>query len=122
MLGYKVKIFELRVQRIFLLLPNIILMPDLSITNSYGSGPFDVKNMVDSDHLKEYPYCGSMLKDFKSPWDATGRAVNAELAKNLYRWVVYIKKKTFYLKSKGKQKPPKKSSCSGAVITDRYGC
>ena len=42
--------------------------------------------VIDKDHIKKYPYCGSM---HYSP-EVQSRAINAEDAKHLYRWVVLI--------------------------------
>ena len=77
---YKIEIYQLRIQTIVVLLLNLIAIGDLCTTDGYGSGPFDGKNMVDTDHLRKYPYCGSMYH-----FDASGRAVNAEKSNKLYR-------------------------------------
>ena len=107
---YKAEISKLRIQTIVALLSNSIAIGDLCSTDGYGSGPFDGKNMVDTDHLRKYPYCGSMYHT-----DASGRAVNAEKSKKLYRWVVYIRRRNYYPKNKNR----KTTICSGTVITDR---
>ena len=112
MLGFNGKTVKLCVQTLFMLLS--ILIEVVELCKKPGGGDFDKKIMVDLDHLKEYPYCGSML-----PLDATeetsGRAVNAEPSKKLYRWVVYVEQKTYSLDGT----IPYTSSCSGTVITDR---
>ena len=131
MFGFNGKTFRLCVQTIFVLLWNLIIIGELCSTQGYGDGPFDKKNMIDSDHLKKYPYCGSILP-LDNTKEPSGRAVNAEPSKKLYRWVVYMKKETFLLtgktegkKPKEKLKKPKKEQksrayeCSGTVITDR---
>ena len=107
---YKIEIYQLRIQTIVVLLLNLIAIGDLCITDGYGSGPFDGKNMVDTDHLRKYPYCGSMYQP-----NAPGRAINAEKSKKLYRWVVLIKRRNYYPKNKNR----KTTICSGTVITDR---
>ena len=113
MLGFNDKTAILCVQTIFVLLFNLIAVAELCKKPGYDE--FDKKSMVDLDHLKEYPYCGSML-----PGDATeetsGRAVNAEPSKKLYRWVVYVLKTAYSLMGK----PPRAFGCMGTVITDRY--
>ena len=109
-LEYQNAKYQLRIQTIVVLLLDLIAIGDLCITDGYGSGPFDGKNMVDTDHLRKYPYCGSMYHP-----DASGRAVNAEKSKKLYRWVVYIKRRNYYPKNKNR----KTTICSGTVITDR---
>ena len=112
MLGFNDKTVKLSVQTLFVLLSNLITVAELCKKQSHDG--FDKKIMVDLDHLKEYPYCGSML-----PLDATeetsGRAVNADPSKKLYRWVVYVEQKTYSLDGT----IPYTSSCSGTVITDR---
>ena len=112
MLGFNGKTVKSNVQTLFVLLSNLITVAELCKKQSHKD--FDKKIMVDLDHLKEYPYCGSML-----PLDATeetsGRAVNAEPSKKLYRWVVYVEQKTYSLDGTTAYI----SSCSGTVITDR---
>ena len=112
MLGFNGKTVELSFQTLLMLFSNLIKVAELC--KKQGHVDFDKKIMVDLDHLKEYPYCGSML-----PRDATedtsGRAVNAEPSKKLYRWVVYVEQKTYSLDGT----TPYTSSCSGTVITDR---
>ena len=113
MLGVNGETVKLCVQTLFMLLSILIEVAELC--KKPGGGDFDKKIMVDLDHLKEYPYCGSML-----PWDATeeisGRAVNAEPSKKLYRWVVYLIGTRYSLVGKTYER----FDCSGTVITDRY--
>ena len=113
MLGFNGKTVKLCVQTLFVLLSILIEVAELC--KKPDGDDFDKKIMVDLDHLKEYPYCGSML-----PRDATkeisGRVVNAEPSKKLYRWVVYVRRKTYFLVGKTHEL----SGCSGTVITDRY--
>ena len=113
MLGFNVKTVKLCVQTLFVLLSILIEVAELC--KKPGGNDFDKKIMVDLDHLKEYPYCGSMR-----PSDATaetsGRAVNAEPSKKLYRWVVYLIGTRYSLVGKTYER----SDCSGTVITDRY--
>ena len=131
MFGFNGKTFRLCVQTIFVLFGNLITIGELCSKQGYGDGPFDKKNMIDSDHLKEYPYCGSMLPSDNTK-EPSGRAVNAEPSKELYRWVVYMKKETFLLAGETKEKKPEEKlkkpkkeqksrlfDCSGTVITDR---
>ena len=66
--------------------------------------------VIDKDHIKKYPYCGSM---HYSP-EVQSRAINAEDAKYLYRWVVLIVR--YNIQKDGKLK---KSRCQGSVITER---
>ena len=83
MFSYDIEILKSRSQ-ILSLLPNLFAVADLCSTNNYGSRQYDKKNMVDLDHLKEYPYCGSMLPS-KEAGGASGRAVNAKPSYKLYR-------------------------------------
>ena len=108
MLGLNGKIVELCVQTLFVLLSILIEVAELC--KKPGGDDIDKKIMVDLDHLKEYPYCGSMYH-----FDASGRAVNAEKSNKLYRWVVHIKRRNYYPKNKNR----KTTICSGTVITDR---
>ena len=108
---YKAEICKLRILTIVVLLSNLIAIGDLCSTDYYRRGPFDEKNMVDTYHLDKYPYCGSMYHP-----DLTGRAVNAEKSKKLYRWVVFIRTRNYYPKNKNRFT----TRCSGTVITDRY--
>ena len=71
-------------------------------------------SLVDSQHLKEFPYCGTVSEGKKINPDTTSRVVNSKTPINDYRWVVYIAKRT--IKVSGDWKP---SRCSGSVITDR---
>ena len=114
MLRYNIKILKSR-SKILSLLPNLFAVADLCSTNNYGSRQYDKKNMVDLDHLKEYPYCGSMLPSMAAGV-ASGRAVNAKPSKKLYRWVVYLIGTRYSLVGKTYER----SDCSGTVITDRY--
>ena len=113
MLGFNGKTVKSNVQTVFVLLSSLISVAQLCKKQSHGD--FDKKIMVDLDHLKEYPYCGSML-----PSDATeetsGRAVNADPSKKLYRWVVYLILTQYSLVGKTYER----FDCSGTVITDRY--
>ena len=66
--------------------------------------------MIDSQHLQLYPYCGSM--DYKGNNQATsGRVINSKTPKDFYRWTVLLKRFTYqkYM-----------SYCTGTIITDRY--
>ena len=67
--------------------------------------------VIDKDHIKKYPYCGSLEY---SP-ETQSRAVNAEDAKHFYRWVVLIGRNNI---QKNGQK--KNTWCQGSVITERY--
>ena len=113
MLGFNGQTVKLCIQTMFMLLSYLIAVAELCKKQGYED--FDKKSMVDSDHLAVYPYCGSML-----PRDATeeisGRVVNAEPSKKLYRCVVYVRRKTYFLVGKTHEL----SGCSGTVITDRY--
>ena len=71
-------------------------------------------SLVDSQHLKEFPYCGTVSKDEKVNPDATSRVVNSKTPIDDYRWVVFIAKRT--IRVSGDWKP---TVCSGSVITDR---
>ena len=66
--------------------------------------------VIDKDHLKKYPYCGSM---HYSP-DVQSRAVNAKDAKHLYRWVLLLGRSNIQ-----KDGEFKKTWCQGSVITER---
>ena len=66
--------------------------------------------VIDKDHIKKYPYCGSL--DY-SP-ETKSRAVNAEDAKHFYRWLVLIGRNNI---QKNGQK--KNTWCQGSVITER---
>ena len=116
MLGFNGKAVKVCVQTLFMSLSILIEVAELC--KKPGGGDFDKKIMVDLDHLKEYPYCGSML-----PSDATeetsGRAVNADPSKKLYRWVVLLKKKNYYPKGTPKFNTRNIFGCGGTVITDR---
>ena len=107
---YKIEIYQLRIQTIVVLLLNLIAIGDLCITDGYGSGPFDGKDMVDTDHLRKYPYCGSMYHP-----DQSRRAVNTEKSKKLYRWVVYIRRMNYYPENENRIV----HLCSGTAITHR---
>ena len=117
MFRYDIEILKSRSQ-ILSLLPNLFAVADLCSTNNYGSRQYDKKNMVDLDHLKEYPYCGSMLPSMAAG-GASGRAVNAKPSKKLYRWVVLLKKKNYYPKGTPTFKTRTIFGCGGTVITDR---
>ena len=112
MLGFNGKTVKSNIQTLFVLLSNLITVAELC--KKQGHGDFDKKIMVDLDHLKEYPYCGSMLP-LDASEETSARAVNAEPSKKLYRWVVYVEQKTYSLDGT----TPYTSSCSGTVITDR---
>ena len=107
---YKVETCKLRIQTIVVLLSKLMAIGDLCSTNIYGSGPFDEKNMIDTDHFQEYPYCGSMYHP-----DQSRRAVNTEKSKKLYRWVVYIRRRNYYPENENRIV----HLCSGTVITHR---
>ena len=81
MFRYDIEILKSRSQ-ILSLLPNLFAVADLCSTNNYGSRQYDKKNMVDLDHLKEYPYCGSMLPSMAAG-GASGIAVNAKPSKKI---------------------------------------
>ena len=66
--------------------------------------------VIDKDHIKQYPYCGSL---HYSP-EVQSRAVNAEEAKHFYRWVVLLLRSN--VQKDGKLKT---TSCQGSVITER---
>ena len=71
-------------------------------------------SFVDSQHLKEFPYCGTISKGENVNPDTTSRVVNSKIPVNDYRWVVFIAHRT--IRVSGDWKP---SHCSGSVITDR---
>ena len=102
---YKYSFLRRRVETIFALL-NLYIISD--------GVPFNEVNMINPEHLKKYPYCGSM---YYPPIKATARAVNTEPSKKLYRWVVLIWRKNY---SPDGVNLIKETSCSGTVITDRY--
>ena len=117
MLRYNIKFLKSR-SKILSLLPNLFAVADLCSTKNYGSRQYDKKNMVDLNHLKEYPYCGSMLPS-KEAGGASGRAVNAKPSNKLYRWVVLLKKKNYYPKGTPTFNSRNIFGCGGTVITDR---
>ena len=102
---YNYSFLRRRVETVFALL-NLYMISD--------GIPFNEVNMINPEHLKKYPYCGSM---YYPPIKATGRAVNTEPSKKLYRWVVLIWRKNY---SPDGVNLIKETSCSGTVITDRY--
>ena len=116
MLGFNGKTVKSNIQTLFVLLSNLITVAELCKKQSHGD--FDKKIMVDLDHLKEYPYCGSMLPS-NAAGGASGRAVNAKPSKKLYRWVVLLKKKNYYPKGTPKFNTRNIFGCGGTVITDR---
>ena len=68
--------------------------------------------MIDEDHLREYPYCGSVLRE-----DGAGtksRITNSKEDEKNHRWTVYLERR--HLKSNGKLAT---QACAGSVITDR---
>ena len=69
---------------------------------------------VDSQYLKEFPYCGTVSKGENVNPDATSRVVNSKTPINDYRWVVFIAKRTIKVSGDWQL-----SQCSGSVITDR---
>ena len=101
---YKYTFLKRLLETIFSLL-NLCMISD--------SVPYNEINMISQEHLKKYPYCGSM---YYPPTKATGRAVNTEPSKKLYRWVVYIVRKNY---SPDGVDLIKTTQCSGTVITDR---
>ena len=75
-------------------------------------------SMIDEDHLKNYPYCGSMFYPSLNPnyvGKSTSRVTNSKMAENVYRWIVKLNRKN--LVNAGDLKT---TSCSGSVITERY--
>ena len=75
-------------------------------------------SMIDQDHLKNYPYCGSMFYpslNLNYVGKSSGRVTNSKMAKNIYRWIVKLNGKN--LIKGGKLRG---YSCSGSVITERY--
>ena len=71
-------------------------------------------SLVDKQHLKAFPYCGTVTKAKKANTDRTSRVVNSKTPINEYRWVVFIARRT--MKLSGDWKP---SQCTGSVITDK---
>ena len=75
-------------------------------------------SMIDKDHLKNYPYCGSMFYPSLNPnysGKSSGRVTNSKMAKNVYRWIVKLNRKNLAFAG-----DLRTSSCSGSVITERY--
>ena len=66
--------------------------------------------MIDSQHLEQYPYCGSMNYIGNKP-ASSARVVNSKTPKEVYRWIVL----QIRLKYKKHE-----STCGGTIITDRY--
>ena len=67
---------------------------------------------VDADHLKQYPYCGTIANTL------SGRMVNVNEAETHYPWVILIERRN-------ERKPPnppepKLFECMGAILTQRY--
>ena len=71
-------------------------------------------SLIDSQHLKEFPYCGTVSKGENVNHDITSRVVNSKIPINEYRWVVFIAHRTIRISGDWK-----KTQCSGSVITDR---
>ena len=93
------------------ILETIFALLNLGIISD--SALFNELNMISPEHLKKYPYCGSM---YYPPIKTTGRAVNTEPSKKLYRWVVYVERKNY---SPDGVDLIQTTKCSGTVITDR---
>ena len=68
-------------------------------------------SLIDPDHLREYPYCGSM---YYPSVHATGRVANAKDGNKHYRWVMVLVRSTLM-----KSNTYDSGFCSGSVITDR---
>ena len=68
------------------------------------------KDMIDSQHLALYPYCGSMNYKGNNP-SASARVANSKTPKDVYRWAV-LEKLLTYQTNEG--------YCTGTIITDRY--
>ena len=79
--------------------------------NILGKGNGD-NSMIDQDHLKKYPFCGSMF-GANTPV-ATSRISNAKPATKDYRWVVEVIKTTIQA-----DKTFEDELCSGSIITER---
>lgn len=71
------------------------------------------QEIIDKDHLKRYPYCGTELQSEAKPVRA--RITNSKIDKTLHRWVVYVERTTTDKWGKYEETP-----CSGSVITSRY--
>ena len=66
-------------------------------------------SMIDTQHLEQYPYCGSMDYSGNSH-GSSARVANSESPKEFYRWTVY---QIRLIHNKHE------SRCSGTIITDR---
>ena len=97
-----------------------LLQQHISIGGEYPAECFrhlgPDNSMIDENHLKEYPYCGSMYQN-QRPTTATSRIVNSKDATKHYRWVVLVSRQNVrapqYIDS------PDSAQCSGSVITER---
>ena len=66
-------------------------------------------SMIDTQHLEQYPYCGSMDYSGNSH-GSSARVANSESPKEFYRWTVY---QIRLIHNKHELR------CSGTIITDR---
>ena len=71
------------------------------------------QEIIDKDHLKKYPYCGTELQSEANPVRA--RITNSKVDKTLHRWVVYVERTTTDKNGHYEETP-----CSGSVITPRF--
>ena len=67
---------------------------------------------IDINHLKLYPYCGSMNGAEQST--ASGRISNTKAAEIHYRWVVKVVRSNM-----NTQGNLDETTCTGSIITDR---
>ena len=94
--------------KVFLLIS--LIRRILILDSSNPIRPRSDTDMIDSDHLNLYPYCGSM--NYKgNNQAASGRVVNSKTPTDVYRWTVLLMRLKY-------QKY--KAYCTGTIITDRY--
>ena len=69
---------------------------------------------IDADHLKKYPYCGTIANTL------SGRMVNVKEAETHYPWVIRIERLN-ERRSPHPPQPPKFGTfqCMGAILTQR---
>ena len=82
----------------------------LFLASSNGIRPRSDKDMIDSQHLALYPYCGSMNYKGNNP-STSARVANSKTPKDVYRWAV-LEIRLTYQTNEG--------YCTGTIITDRY--
>ena len=75
------------------------------------------KDPIDTAHLRDYPYCGSMYYQPRAHDNkASGRSVNTKDSRNYYRWLAYLTQRNWQSDGSGEWE---EQTCTGAIITDR---